>query len=1496
DIFMYMCFSKTPALSPTGASRPFSSDGDGTILGEGLGIVVLKRLSDAERDGDRIYAVIRGVGAASDGQGSAIYAPQTRGQAKAMRAAYERAGITPDTIELLEAHGTGTRVGDAVELESVSSVFAEHGRDGAPWCALGSVKSMIGHTKAAAGAAGLIKIALALEHKVLPPTINVDTPLPEALLPESPVYLNTETRPWIGTERHPRRAAVSAFGFGGSNFHCVLEEYRKEKQVPDWNGETLLFPLGADSREGLRSELSTLTELAAYSAPRALSARARLRFDHRSPFRLVFPYAGESGDFEDWVKKLLRLFDASEEKSRFQTPEGAVYGQGEPPGRLCALFPGQGSQYVGMLRDLVCQFPEVLSTLEQANRAHGSDRHGERLSDRIYPLPVFDDDARALNEASLRDTRVAQPAIGALSLGALKLLRRFGIEFDAAAGHSFGELTALCAAGRISDDDFLKLATARGAIMADLDGDRGAMLAVAASVEAVQSLIEAEQLDQVIANRNAPAQIVLSGAAGEVDKALSACDAKDIRARRLPVSAAFHSALVADAQRPFHDALKQVEFRAGRFPVHANTSGEEYPDDVNEAKALLSGQLANPVDFVEEIENLHAAGVRTFIEVGPSNKLSGLVSSILGSKDHHALALDASGGARSGEFDLAGLLARVVALGYPVDLEPFDQAANPLAHQDFRKQEKLTVPLTGANYMKERPKPKTEPAPEPARSMPAEAPSAPPRPAAPSVAAKPVVTPVDPGPPTPLPADAEDSLRITQENILALQQLQQQTAELHRRYLETQETSQRTIERLMEQQARLLGITTATDTVPVAPSMPNRQETTSSGPSFEPPTPPAPAQPPPPVDRIAAAQSAEAPPPSRETGDILMQVVADKTGYPLDMLSLDMSLDADLGIDSIKRVEILSSLAEALPDGAEVNPEDIARFRTLADVVAFLETGDGKVPVTEPRDAAPAATPDAAMIIEVVAEKTGYPVDMLSLDMELDADLGIDSIKRVEILSVLQERLEAAPEVPPDAMSRFRTLADVADFLCPRSTPVEPASGAAPPESYTEASALIGIVAEKTGYPADMLSLDMELDADLGIDSIKRVEILSAISERVDGASEIDATTIGELRTLADVLERTFDQGVSPKPAAARATDHDAPPRSADPPRIERKVLVADVYRNASTADVPLSSGGRIWITDDGGGLAPAIRDALAKIRAPRAEVVPLDVAEPPADLAGLILVSPRDAGPEFVPSAFDLLKKAAGPLRGAADGGGALVAGITRVNGAFGLNGGPIANPWSAGIGGLVKCAAREWPRVHARVIDAAENAPDLHHRIADLLLKPGPLEIGITLNECVELSLRDTVGVGETGNPPFESDDLIVVTGGARGVTAEVAAAIAERCRSSFLLLGRSPVPAQEPAWLRELERPADLRTALLERRREKSVMPAEIEREVDRVIQGRQIRRTLERIKAAGGAVLYRSVDVRSRSQVASACNEARREFGPVRGVIHGAGVLADKLIED
>ncbi len=314
DIFMYMCFSKTPALSPTGNAKPFDAAADGTILGEGLGMVVLKRLDDARRDGDRIYAILRGLGSSSDGRGNAIYAPRAAGQVEALRKAYRVAGVTPDTIEMVEAHGTGTRVGDATEVAALNEVYSEAERE-RPWCALGSVKSQIGHTKAAAGVAGFIKAVVALHHKVLPPTIKVTQPIESLRSGDSPFYVNTEARPWMPSPDHPRRAAVSAFGFGGSNFHCVLEEAGPHKETIDWDGETQILAFSGPTAGHIEQQLSQWPDNLEWPELRARAAETRCQWDATAACRLLLVVQRERTDLPRLLEKARSLFSREPEAS-----------------------------------------------------------------------------------------------------------------------------------------------------------------------------------------------------------------------------------------------------------------------------------------------------------------------------------------------------------------------------------------------------------------------------------------------------------------------------------------------------------------------------------------------------------------------------------------------------------------------------------------------------------------------------------------------------------------------------------------------------------------------------------------------------------------------------------------------------------------------------------------------------------------------------------------------------------------------------------------------------------------------------------------------------------------------------------------------------------------------------------------------------------------------------------------------------------------------------
>jgi len=615
SILAYLCFSKTPALSKNQNAKPFDVDSDGMMLGEGIGMMVLKRLDDAERDHDRIYAVIKGIGTSSDGRYKSIYAPRSEGQVKALERAYKDAGVSPTSVGLIEAHGTGTQAGDPAEFIALNEVFSKTNPK-TQHIALGSVKSQIGHTKAAAGAASLLKAALALHHKLLPPTINVTKPNPKLNIETSPFYLNTEARPWLRVEGEaPRRAGVSAFGFGGTNYHVVLEEYESEHDRAHRLHKTaqsvLLFapkPMQLLARcENILSQLQSDTGEGHYAA---LIDSCKHEEMPVTDARVGFVV----DSLHDACNLLQITIDCLRKRAQAESwehPQGIYYRQTgiNPAGKVVALFSGQGSQYPEMGRELVMNFPCLRQAYGYMDGLFSKDGV-KPLSNTVFPPPVFDPAQRNAQFEALQRTEYAQPAIGVFSVGLYKILQQAGFKPDFVAGHSFGELTALWAAEVFSDEDYFYLAKARAQAMATPDQpnfDAGAMLAVKGQVEHVEDLVK-NFPHITIANWNSHHQVVLAGASSEIGALQQTLNDLGYTAVLLPVSAAFHTPMVRHAYKPFTKAIEAVTFSRAKVPVYTNLTGKRYPTEPQAIQKILKEHLTNVVLFKHEIDNIYAEG------------------------------------------------------------------------------------------------------------------------------------------------------------------------------------------------------------------------------------------------------------------------------------------------------------------------------------------------------------------------------------------------------------------------------------------------------------------------------------------------------------------------------------------------------------------------------------------------------------------------------------------------------------------------------------------------------------------------------------------------------------------------------------------------------------------------------------------------------------------------------------------------------------------------
>ena len=495
---------------------------------------------------------------------------------------------------------------------------------------------------------------------------------------------------------------MSSFGFGGANYHITLEEVtgttRRAPRLRSFSHE--LVTLHADSPGalvGLCLEMAGKAPLPGQLLH--LAHQSQQRFQAGSDVRLAI-IAKDERDLQSKLKAAAKQIQA-EPGEAFSAPTGIHYGRGMSPGGIAFLFPGQGSQYIDMGGQLATSFSVVMQAWDDAAALDLGDASG--LHQVVYPQPVFDSDSEKAQVERLTRTEWAQPAIGCTSLSMLRLLRTLGLEPDTVGGHSFGEVSALHAAGVLSVQDFLRVARKRGEMMARAARTPGAMTAVSHPAEEVQKLLNQWRSPVVVANINSPNQVVLSGRLADIEAVELQLKQFGLRFKRLPVATAFHSPVVAEASRPFGRYLSHVEFSPARVPVFANTTARPHGADAQQVRDTLAAQISHPVRFVEMIENMSKEGIHTFVEVGPGSVLTGLVGRILEERPHAAIAMDRKG--RAGILSLWNALGRLAALGIEMDLSAlWDEYATP-ADPASRPQPRMAVPVSGSNYGRPYPPP-----------------------------------------------------------------------------------------------------------------------------------------------------------------------------------------------------------------------------------------------------------------------------------------------------------------------------------------------------------------------------------------------------------------------------------------------------------------------------------------------------------------------------------------------------------------------------------------------------------------------------------------------------------------------------------------------------------------------------------------------------------------------------------------------------------------------
>ena len=1382
--FGYMCFSKTQALSPQGRCNTFDASADGIVISEGIAMIAMKRLRDAERDGDRIYAVIKGVGGSSDGRAKGLTAPEPAGQLLAMQRAYDMAGFKPNTVELFEAHGTGTVAGDTAEIKSTTQLLKISGSR-THQAAVGSVKTLIGHTKATAGVAGLIKTALSLHHRVLPPHFPINHPIQELQHSDSPLYLLDEALPWLTAEGRPRRAAASAFGFGGTNFHIVMEEYTGEYRPwmrsatsRRWPAELFLWSAG--NREGIVVKLIHLQHELEKTANIELRDIAyNLAKNWHSGQETIALVASDSADLRNKIGMALGFLKGDSAV----LPLGVYHGTGAAfDGKLAVLFSGQGSQYTNMIRELALHLPVLSETLMEADELLSkrfAERFGEnmRLSRFIFPRGVYGEQDRAAATKALTGTDVAQPALGAVDAGLWKLMRNLGLEPDMLGGHSYGEFVALFAGGYIDFGALMSLSEARGRFIVDAVKGAGAELGTMAAVQASREDVEktiSKINDVIVANHNGPKQSIISGATAAVQEAVTRFTKAGINAREIPVAAAFHSRFVKPAQKALAELIEKAAWQenGSGIPVYSNTTGEQHAKDIRQVKQVMIDHLVKPIEFLTQIEAMYRDGARVFLELGPKNVLTGLISRILGeARPHNAIAIDGNGGGITGmlkafgQLLCAGVKLNVIKLfegrqcidGDPADLN--------------QMQRELPVPkhawmLNGSGALRYA---------EPVKQIGV-------RMDAPNTSS------------TGAPQEKAHQRMIPQTASKAADR----SVPIKHRKDEPQMRRRRQIPKNGEPSV----MAEYFDTMRLFLETQERVMATYMG--------------------EVSSRRRPGPWPQRTIQPRVLQEDAEPVRGRIPRQTI-LPPQQDLPAETVAQSPL------RLEEKAERNVQ-----KQRAPLAAQPEKAAAEPAQTDALSRSFDREKVTDMLLAIVEDKTGYPKDMVGLDQNLEADLGIDSIKRVEIVGALLKALPPSFKQSLDGnrgeLNTRTTLNAMVELLV--ETNID--------ENATVPFRRTGVGA-KTHQPCHSLRHVIES---------KQESIDESVKNRLEhGHFILTLDRLGVAQELAELIR------------ARDCTIH----------IVGREVLEDEKSLNQWCAALRAETEAISGIVH----LAQLGSDQIQEDAPPDSWYRQLQLNEK---------------------SFFILLHNLSDMLKAESH-----ILSASALGGFFSRKAGEVLGlSLQGGSVGLIKSLHQERPGLRVKAVDVDPNQ------------KPDAIALDL-LRELEVVGGRQEVGypdgkrtIFQTVPAPVDAREslsqkthnmVLLAIGGAKGVTAEVLREFALP-GNTLLLTGRSPLSDTEPELLRSFTNTEALRQHFVSevRKGRLKMTPAKIRDEVRSILSAREMHSNIEDFRQRGASVYYFAVNVTDDEAMRRLLENIYKQYGTLDGVVHGAGVIEDKLLAD
>lgn len=1344
DTFELIGFAKAGALTRQGMTV-YDRKASGFIPGEGCGFVVLKRLEDARQDGNYVYAVLRGWGISSDGRGG-ITAPSREGQAIALLRAYARAGYSPRDVAFIEGHGTGTPVGDRTELEAIALAMASDGEPAARSCGVTSFKSIVGHTKAAAGVGGFIKAIMAVNRRVLPPIAGCKEP--NAVFDNSVRCAYPILQGEVRSHKEKIRAGVSAMGFGGINCHVTLESGDApspslepsvaERALLASNQETELFVLATASISALlqrTQEVMRLAEGMSVGELVDLAADLVRDLEPRLPMRAVV-IAGTPEEllqrFQQ-LEKMLRETPPSEGEMVVSPQKEVWLGNAVQQSRIGFLFPGQGSGQLNMARTLVERYSWARELVEQADQCL------REVGAQPVSQFIFRSLERAVNadqskewSAALAQTEVAQPAICLASLLWTRWLKRLGVRPVVVTGHSLGELTAFHVAGAFDDKALLSFAAIRGQAMTASANNAGIMASLACSRETTEGLLKQVSGYAVIANINSPRQVVISGERTSIEEAINLAAADGIQTYQLPVSNAFHSQLVSAAAEYLHTHAPIPELLGDTsVQLLSSMDGQKVTRGLK-LREHFANQVLSQVNFIAAVKKL-AQECDLIVEVGPGKVLSGLVKNITASGEPLCLPIESKSGL---DRDWNTVLASLFVHGSEINWEALYQGrlVRPFvpASQRIFIENPCERPFKVSNVT-------------PFSVLPA----------------------AEPWSELKLADAANVSPQAVSQVLFDyLSQRGSFLAEVVRADLQNLPSLSTPHNSTRKSQETWVSSTSIN-------KVPKREET---------------------VRTPIGSRKTEA------IEEVLIDLVAQRTGYPQESITLEARLLDDLNLDSIKAGELVAAVAKECGVAGKVDPSTLAnvRLREVIEAVrnaAMLEqdlTINNRTASSKPTlvsQASKVKTSIPNLLLELVEQRTGFPQNTLSMSLCLLDDLNLDSIKAAEFVAEAAKRVGVEGRLDPSQFANV-TLAEVAQTL--QQLAQEDSAAASDPA-----------VTRNTADPATSSTI-------------------STIFGRKSWVRDFVIQYVAEEDTIA--------------PAAS----------------------LQDAWKTANV--LILSEPEEIDMT-------AALVNELES-RGAHAQIVSFIEAYDRAlidsvEFSHLIAVHSRTPSNQLSPG--HRLQEMIGRLHTVATlRGQVTLAHIQFGGGYFGTR---------PQVADIEQCCATafaasihlERPDLKVRVVDLATNVDPVlvaGHVINDLATAEAYLAVGYDaqLTRRVPKPLVQNPAEYKKRKIHWSANDVILVTGGAKGITAECALALAQATGVRMALVGTSLHPQADS--------------------RQKT---------------SAEIARTLDRFSAAGLTCQYYSCDITDPDAVTALSRQIRQELGQITGVIHGAGLNKPRRVE-